>query len=165
MREGQLWESFSKLTEKHQILRNKKFFPPAINGRYKNYEEYQGQLLRIKLQTFIKPPEKQYEKLVNNAIKTSYKKVSKKTRDQINNQRKNILNNKEGINSMFINGKQSYNSFITLKDYKLNFQNNPTVRILHLAKNEVGKISKAILDKINVNLRNLLQDNKHQCKK
>ena len=66
---------------------------------------------------------------------------------------------------MFINGKQSYNSFITLKDYKLNFQNNPTVRILHLAKNEVGRISKAILDKINVNLRNLLQDNKHQCKK
>ena len=30
----------------------------------------------------------QYEKLLNNAITTSYKKVSKKTQDQINNQGK-----------------------------------------------------------------------------
>ena len=44
MREGKLWEWFKKLTEKHQILCNKKFFPAAINGRYKNYEEHQGQL-------------------------------------------------------------------------------------------------------------------------
>ena len=43
-------------------------------------------------------------------------------------------------------GKQ--NCFITLKDHKLNFQNNPTVRLLNKAKNEPGRISKSILDKI-----------------
>ena len=53
---------------------------------------------------------------------------------------------------MSINGKQ--NCFITLKDRKPNFQNNPTVRLLNPAKNELRQISKTILDKINVNLRN-----------
>ena len=83
--------------------------------------------------------------------------VSKKTQDQINNQGKNILKNKEVIKRMFVNGKQ--NCFITLKDHKPNFQNNPTVRLLNPAKNELGRISKTILDKINVNLRNSLHLN------
>ena len=58
---------------------------------------------------------------------------------------------------MFVNGKQ--NCFITLKDHKSDFQNNPTVRLLNPAKNELGRISKTILDKINVNLRNSLHLN------
>ena len=49
--------------------------------------------------------------------------------------------------------------FFTLKDHKLNFQNNPTVRLLNTAKTELGRISKTILDKINVNLRNSLHLN------
>ena len=76
-------------------------------------------------------------------------KIYKKPQDQINSQGKNILKNKEVIKRMFVNGKQ--NCFITLKDH--NFQNNPTVRL------ELGQISKTILDKINVNLRNSLHLN------
>ena len=72
--------------------------------------------------------------------------------DLINSQGKNILENKEVIKRMFINGKQ--NCFITLKDHKSKFQNNPTVRLLNPAKSELGRISKTILDKINVNLSN-----------
>ena len=53
---------------------------------------------------------------------------------------------------MFVNGKQ--NCFITLKASK-----QPTVRLLNPAKNELGRISKTILDKINVNLRNSLHLN------
>ena len=110
-----------------------------------------------KTSNVYKVTKEQYEKLLNNAITTSYKKVSKKTQDQINNQGKNILKNKEVIKRMFVNGKQ--NCFITLKDHKPNFQNNPTVRLLNPAKNELGRISKTILDKINVNLRNSLHLN------
>ena len=40
------------------------------------------------------------------------------------------------------------NSFITIKDYKENFDNHPTVRLINPAKNELGRISKLILDKI-----------------
>ena len=45
------------------------------------------------------------------------------------------------------------NSFISLKDHKENFQNNPTVRLINPAKSELGKISKVILDRINNNIR------------
>ena len=41
------------------------------------------------------------------------------------------------------------NSFITIKDHKENFDNHPTVQLINPAKNELGRISKLILDKIN----------------
>ena len=41
------------------------------------------------------------------------------------------------------------NSFITIKDRKENFNNHPIVRLINPAKNELGRISKLILDKIN----------------
>ena len=37
-------------------------------------------------------------------------------------------------------------------DHKENFQNNPTLRLIISAKNEIGRISKVILDKINSSL-------------
>ena len=110
-----------------------------------------------KASNVYKVTKEQYEKLLNNAITTPYKKVSKRTQDQINNQGRNILKNKEVIKRMFVNGKQK--CFISLKDHKPNVQNNPIVRLLNTAKNELSRISKTILDKINVNLRNSLHLN------
>ena len=47
--------------------------------------------------------------------------------------------------------------FITLKDHKPNFENNATTRLINLAKNETGRISKMILENINKELRYKLQ--------
>ena len=52
---------------------------------------------------------------------------------------------------MEINGES--NSFITLKDHKENSNNNPTVRLLTPAKNELEHISKAFLNTTNKNIR------------
>ena len=52
---------------------------------------------------------------------------------------------------MEING--TGNCFLTLKDHKENFFNNPSARLPNPAKNEIGRISKAILDKVNKELR------------
>ena len=49
---------------------------------------------------------------------------------------------KEILDRMDINSKNT--CFITLKDHKENFLNNPTVRMP--AKNELGRISQAKLD-------------------
>ena len=46
-----------------------------------------------------------------------------------------------------------------MEDHKSNFQSNPTVRLLNPAKNELGRISKTISDKTDVNLRNSLHLN------
>ena len=45
-----------------------------------------------------------------------------------------------------MNGKNE--CFITLKGQKRNFKNNPKIRLINSAKNEMGRISKNILDKI-----------------
>ena len=56
---------------------------------------------------------------------------------------------------MFVNGSNS--CFITLRDHKPNFLNNPKVCLLNPAKNKLGRISKSILDRINTSLQNLIK--------
>ena len=107
--------------------------------------------LANKTSNIYKVLKEQYEKLVNNAITTSYEKISNKAQDQINNHGKNKLKDMEVIRRMLVDGKQKY--FITSKDHNPNFQNNPIVRLLNPSKNELGRIRQTILDKINVILR------------
>ena len=45
-------------------------------------------------------------------------------------------------------------AFVTLKDHKDNFQNNPTCRLINPAKSEMGLLSKQILERINNKIRN-----------
>ena len=47
-------------------------------------------------------------------------------------------------------------AFVTLKDHKDNFINNPQCRLINPAKSEIGKISKKILDEVNSNIRTQL---------
>ena len=55
------------------------------------------------------------------------------------------MENKTALRRMFINCRN--NCFITLKDQKANFLNNPKTRLLNPVKNELGRISKAVIDK------------------
>ena len=75
----------------------------------------------------------EYHRLLQNAVTTTYKKSNKETERKINC---------EGTASCFI----------TLKDHKVNFLNHPTTRLINPAKNEIGRISKQILDQINSKL-------------
>ena len=50
-------------------------------------------------------------------------------------------------------------AFISCKDHKENFENNPKCRLVNPAKSDSGKISKLILDKVNTNLRTILNVN------
>ena len=92
-----------------------------------------------------------------NAITSKYKKTNTKIKDKINKKGKEILKNKEALHRLYIN--EESNCFFTLKDHKKNFQNNRTVRLINAAKNEIGKISKVILDQINSNLIEQLKVN------
>ena len=70
---------------------------------------------------------------------------------------KEMLKNKEALHRLDIN--EESNCFFTLKDHQENFQNNPTVRLINPAKNEIVRISKVILDKINSSLIEQLKVN------
>ena len=50
-------------------------------------------------------------------------------------------------------------AFISLKDHKENFNNNPQCRLINPAKSNLGKVSKTILDRINNNIRTQTHSN------
>ena len=52
-----------------------------------------------------------------------------------------------------IEGHSEKSAFITLKDHKDGFQNNPKCKLINPAKSEIGKVSKKILDSINSQVR------------
>ena len=65
------------------------------------------------------------------------------------------MENKTALSRMFINDKNR--CFITLKDHKLNFLITP--RIYLLKPEKLGRITKILLDKINLYLRNITEVN------
>ena len=97
------------------------------------------------------------QKMLNDSITATYKKASGNIHNKINTDGKKLMKDKDILNRMLTNGKNE--CFITLKDHKPNFKNNPKVRLINLEKNEIGRISKNILDKINHQLRDSLRIN------
>ena len=88
-----------------------------------------------------------YQNLLRNAITTTYKKANKDTGTKINKEGIRFAKQVDTLDKTEINS--TGNSFITLKDYKENFTNHPTTRLINPSKNETGRISKHILDQIN----------------
>ena len=78
------------------------------------------------------------------------RKTDKRTAANINKEGIKHAKEVNVIDRIEINGTGS--SFITLKDHKENFLNRPTTRLLNPAKNEIGRISKHILQNINKTL-------------
>ena len=96
----------------------------------------------------------EYDQLKKNAVTSKYKKASGKIKEKIEKGSVKFAKKAGIIDRMDQSG--SNNCFITLKDHKENFQNNPTTRLINPAKNEIGRISKGILDKINASLKEKL---------
>ena len=94
----------------------------------------------------------EYNKMRRNAITSTYKKANENIKKRINEKGKEIVKKSFDniIDRMDINAES--NCFITIKDHKENFLNNPKVRLIYPAKNELGRISKTILDNINMKL-------------
>ena len=120
-----------------------------------------------------------YNTLLSHNVTAKYKKADPKIIKTINLEAKKIASsmNLEDRIEQIANRK----AFITLKDHKENFINDPKCRLINPAKSNIGKISKVILDRINTDIRNktLLNqwrnteevlkwfnniENKHECK-
>lgn len=99
----------------------------------------------------------EYDKIITNSITSTYKKATSNAKENINKQGKAILHDSDIMKRMEINSDN--NCFFTLKDHKENFNNNPTTRLINPAKNELGRISKTILQHINKTLRTNLKLN------
>ena len=104
----------------------------------------------------------EYNKMLRNAITSTYKKTNGNIKKRINEKGKEIVKKSFDniIDRMDVNAES--NCFITIKYHKENFLNHPKVRLISPAKNELGRISKTILDNINMKLFETTKIN--QCK-
>ena len=110
-----------------------------------------------KTSNLYKLKKEQYKKMLNDSITITYKKSIDNIHNKINTDGKKLMKDKDILNRMLMNGKNE--CFITLEDHKPNFKNNPKVRLINPVKNEIGRISKNILDKTNHQLRDSLRIN------
>ena len=81
----------------------------------------------------------QYEKLLRENITKSYRKADKQFVNSVNQELNNIATKLDIGDRIKSTARQQ--AFISLKDHKENFQNNPKCRPLNPAKNNLGLIS------------------------
>lgn len=97
----------------------------------------------------VKPD--RYNKLLSENVSSTYKKVSQTNVNVINREAKTIANKLEVADRIEVMAQTP--AYITLKDHKDRFLQNPKCRLINPAKSEIGSISKIILDKINDKVR------------
>ena len=87
-----------------------------------------------------------YKNLIAKNVHKEYKRVTSRTIRKINTAHKVIVNNLEIEDRVFKTTERE--SFISLKDHKPDFVNNPKCRLLVPTKPEIGRISHLILKNI-----------------
>lgn len=110
-----------------------------------------------KSKNFYKLEATQYNKLLHENITKTYKKADSNQLIKIDDKAKTITE-KLRIDDR-VETTATKEAFITLKDHKDNFDNKPTCRLINPSKQEIGKISKQILDNINKKLLNATKVN------
>jgi len=88
-----------------------------------------------------------YLNLLHKNVTKAYKKKNKHVPDSITSADKKITEDLKLDDCIEVSA--SKDAFITLKDHKADFANNPTRRLINPSKSEIGIISKHILDNIN----------------
>ena len=98
-----------------------------------------------------------YQKHLTDNITTAYKKTNQAKVKSIDVSNYKIAK-KLGVDDR-IEGLQNSEAYITVKDHKEDFPNNPKFRLINPSKTELGKISKRILDRINKEMLAAIQVN------
>ena len=88
----------------------------------------------------------QYKKLLTENITKSYKKANANSKKVIDLEAKAIADDLDITERVQCLAEKD--AFITLKDHKTNFLNNPTCRLINPAKSELGHVSKVILERV-----------------
>ena len=106
-----------------------------------------------KSNNFYRMSPKKYDEFMTNHITTDYTQADIADFDNVTREDKRIAEDLGIAERVPITSKRE--AFSSLKDHKDDFQNNPKGRILNPCKPELGKVSKQLLDPINVKLRKM----------
>ena len=92
-----------------------------------------------------------YKKMVKENVTKDYRLADASVIERINNETQDLINDNK------IPGKipklDQIESFLTIKDHKVDFPAQIKCRLINLSKSHLAKVSKAILDKINKTIR------------
>ena len=101
-----------------------------------------------------------YKILLKNAITANFKKANENIGTKSNKEGNKLAKQTDMSDKIKMNG--TGNSFVTLKDNKEDFMNHLTIRLINPSNNEIGRISKHILDQINTELVSKLSVNERK---
>ena len=99
-----------------------------------------------KTRNHYKMDKQRYKDFLNNNITKDYKKVDEEVINEITRNDKDVATKLEIDDRVYCTSKRD--TFITLKDHKPQFMNNPKFRVINPTKSELGKVSKQMLTKI-----------------
>ena len=116
-----------------------------------------------KTNNYYKLNKDDHNKLIQENIQKEYKKATKAQEENITAQDKKVASKLELADRIHISAKTE--AFVTLKDHKENFSQNPKVRLINPNKSQLGKISKSKLDKINRTVREKTKSNQWRSTK
>ena len=98
-----------------------------------------------------------YSNLIKKSITSNYKKTKDETIASLNKRSAEICRNLE-IDDR-VEKYQSSSAYILLKDHKPNFLSKPQCRLINPAKTDLGKISKQIIERITLAVKNVISVN------
>ena len=88
-----------------------------------------------------------YEKMVRDNVTTKYSKCDdNEPFNEVNREDRKVAKDLKIDDRVFVTQKRE--AVIFLKDHKQNFRNNPKCRVINPTKQELGKVSKQILEKV-----------------
>ena len=106
-----------------------------------------------KTSNFYEMKPENYEKLVRDNVTTKYRKCvdddgrpTNEPFNEVNREDRKVAKDLKIDDRVFVTQKRE--AVIFLKDHKQNFRNNPQCRIINPTKQELGKASKQILEKV-----------------
>ena len=104
-----------------------------------------------KTTNYYKVDKDEYDQLLQKHINKDYKKTEMEAVKEVTKVDKEIVTNLDIEDRVY--STTAKQAFVTLKDHKPNFINNPSCRLLNPTKNEIGRISQQKLAKINSEIR------------
>ena len=105
-----------------------------------------------KTRNFYKTEVADYRTLLKRNVEKECKRGPDDLIDTFNKEDKTVAEELD-IKDRMIHQTQMQTAFITMKDHKDNFLNNPKCRLVNPCKSELGRISKKIVEKIVMNVK------------
>ena len=142
--ENDLYSAIDKL----EFCNPKSSFQEQLNSDVKKIKQSKNIfILGDKTPNVYEVEEPNYNKLLHNSITSHYKKSDDNTELEINREARDIVRELKIADRVDKLSKSE--CYITLKDHKQHFQDNPKVRLINPAKTNIGQISKIYLQEIN----------------